>query len=193
VPAQATTAQTVEAATQASATAVLPRSLPHQAQRQTAQAHYSVAAAEGAERTAIANLIAALGIPAATPLGGDASDTRRFAQSEYSGGNQHSSGTSARSLPRWGKWMLQKRLLKVAQRAYRPTIGQCLCVPEHRRAPLGRRADLDRQPGRRKYSVFVQCPYLRWRRASQPRLDRTREGARSQADLAQTRDSVRSK
>ena len=39
-----------------------------QAQRQTAQARYTLAAAEGAERTAYANLIAALGVPAATQI-----------------------------------------------------------------------------------------------------------------------------
>jgi outer membrane protein len=37
-----------------------------QAQRQTAQTRYTLAAAEGAERTALANLITALGVPAAT-------------------------------------------------------------------------------------------------------------------------------
>jgi outer membrane protein len=39
-----------------------------QAQRQTAQARYTLAAAEGAERTAHANLVATLGVPAATEL-----------------------------------------------------------------------------------------------------------------------------
>jgi outer membrane protein len=39
-----------------------------QAQRQTAQSRYTLAAAEGAERSALANLIAALGVPAATPI-----------------------------------------------------------------------------------------------------------------------------
>jgi outer membrane protein len=39
-----------------------------QAQRQTAQARYTLAAAEGADRTARANLIAALGVPAATEI-----------------------------------------------------------------------------------------------------------------------------
>ena len=39
-----------------------------QAQRQTAQARYTLAAAEGAERTSRANLIAALGVPAATEI-----------------------------------------------------------------------------------------------------------------------------
>jgi outer membrane protein len=39
-----------------------------QAQRQTAQARYTLAAAEGAERTARADLIAALGVPAATQI-----------------------------------------------------------------------------------------------------------------------------
>jgi outer membrane protein len=39
-----------------------------QAQRQTAQAHYTLAAAEGTERSAHANLIAALGVPAATQI-----------------------------------------------------------------------------------------------------------------------------
>jgi outer membrane protein len=39
-----------------------------QAQRQTAQARYTLAAAEGAERTARANLIAAIGVPAATEI-----------------------------------------------------------------------------------------------------------------------------
>jgi outer membrane protein TolC len=39
-----------------------------QAQRQTAQARYTLAAAEGAERTARANLISALGVPAATEI-----------------------------------------------------------------------------------------------------------------------------
>jgi outer membrane protein len=39
-----------------------------QSQRQTAQARYTLAAAEGAERTARANLIAALGVPAAAEI-----------------------------------------------------------------------------------------------------------------------------
>jgi outer membrane protein len=39
-----------------------------QAKRQTAQASYSLAAAEGTEKTARANLIAALGVPAATEI-----------------------------------------------------------------------------------------------------------------------------
>jgi outer membrane protein TolC len=39
-----------------------------QAQRQSAQARYTLAAAEGLERTARANLIAALGVPAATEI-----------------------------------------------------------------------------------------------------------------------------
>jgi outer membrane protein len=39
-----------------------------QAQRQTAQARYRLAAAEGTERTARANLVAALGVPAATEI-----------------------------------------------------------------------------------------------------------------------------
>jgi outer membrane protein len=39
-----------------------------QAQRQTAQARYALAAAEGTERTARANLIAALGVPAASEI-----------------------------------------------------------------------------------------------------------------------------
>jgi outer membrane protein len=39
-----------------------------QAQRQTAQARYTLAVAEGTERTARANLIAALGVPAATEI-----------------------------------------------------------------------------------------------------------------------------
>jgi outer membrane protein TolC len=39
-----------------------------QAQRQSAQMHYALAAAEGAERNAYANLIAALGVPAATQI-----------------------------------------------------------------------------------------------------------------------------
>jgi outer membrane protein len=39
-----------------------------QAQRQTAQTRYTLAAAEGVERTARANLIAALGVPAATEI-----------------------------------------------------------------------------------------------------------------------------
>jgi outer membrane protein len=39
-----------------------------QAQRQTAQARYRLAAAEGTERSARANLIAALGVPAATEI-----------------------------------------------------------------------------------------------------------------------------
>jgi outer membrane protein len=39
-----------------------------QAQRQTAQSRYTLAAAEGAERSARANLIAALGVPAATEI-----------------------------------------------------------------------------------------------------------------------------
>ena len=63
------TAQTVEKSTQskrdhglATITALA------QAQRQTAQARYGVAAAQGAERTAMANLVAALGIAVATPI-----------------------------------------------------------------------------------------------------------------------------
>jgi outer membrane protein len=46
-----------------------------QAQRQTAQARYTLAAAEGTEKTARANLIASLGVPAATEIEvGDSSE-----------------------------------------------------------------------------------------------------------------------
>jgi outer membrane protein len=63
------TAQTVEEATSAKRERGLATIVAlTEAQRQTAQARYSVAAAEGAERTALAALVAATGIPAATPL-----------------------------------------------------------------------------------------------------------------------------
>jgi outer membrane protein len=69
----AQTALTTAVTTQDAATAKQTNGLATvvavaQAQRQTAQARYTLAAAEGAERTARANLIASLGVPAATEL-----------------------------------------------------------------------------------------------------------------------------
>ena len=63
------TAQTVEAATSAKREHGLATIVAlSQAQRQTAQARYAIAAAQGGERTALADLVAAIGIPAGTPL-----------------------------------------------------------------------------------------------------------------------------
>jgi outer membrane protein len=64
-----TTAQTVEQATSAKRERGLATVVAvAQTQRQTAQARYAVAAADGAVKTTLADLIAAVGIPAATPL-----------------------------------------------------------------------------------------------------------------------------
>src|SRR5580765_4814025 len=122
-----TTAQTVEAATQAKRDRGLATIVAlTQAQRQTAQAHYSVAAAEGAERTAIANLIAALGIPAATPLEvSDASDTPPPASPNQSIAAAINTAMAHRPdiIAALGKVDSAEASLKGAQRAYRPTIG----------------------------------------------------------------------
>jgi outer membrane protein len=121
------TAQTVEQATSAKRERGLVTIVAlTQAQRQTAQATYSVAAATGAERTALADLIAAIGIPAATAL-----DVIDGAQLPLPASPHQSIAAAVNAalahrpdiIAAMGTVDAAEASVKAAQRAYRPTIG----------------------------------------------------------------------
>jgi outer membrane protein len=121
------TAQTVEEAT----TAKRERGLATvvaltQAQRQTAQARYSVTAAQGAETTALAALVAAVGIPAATPLQVvDGAELPPPASPNQSIAAAVEAALAHRPdiIAALGNVDAAEASLKAAQRAYRPSIG----------------------------------------------------------------------
>jgi outer membrane protein len=97
-----------------------------QAQRQTAQAQYGVAAAQGAERTALADLIAAIGLPAATPLEvTDGTEAPLPASPDQSIGAAVKAGLAHRPdiIAALGTRDAAEASVKAAERAYRPTIG----------------------------------------------------------------------
>jgi outer membrane protein len=190
-----TTAQTVEAATQAKrdrgfATIVALT----QTQRQTAQARYSVAAAEGAERTAMANLIAALGIPAATPLKvSDASDTPPPASPNQSIAAAINAALAHRPdiIAALGKVDAAEASLKAAQRAYRPTIGLSAHVFQNMgaiRSDGGPTSTVNHDGANILFSFSVPL-FDGGERASRASIARAKV-RESQADLAQTRDGV---
>jgi outer membrane protein len=121
------TAQTVEAATSAKRERGLATIVAlTQAQRQTAQARYSLAAAQGAATTALADLVAAIGIPAATPL--EVVDGTDLPLPDSP--TQSIAATLNAALARrpdiiaaLGNVDAAQASLKAAQRAYRPSIG----------------------------------------------------------------------
>jgi outer membrane protein len=121
------TAQTVEAATSAKREHGLATIVAlTQAQRQSAQARYSVAAAEGADRTALATLIAAVGIPAATPL--EVIDGAGLPLPTLPHESITATVTAALAhrpdiIAALGSVDAAEASLKAAQRAYRPSIG----------------------------------------------------------------------
>jgi outer membrane protein len=121
------TAHTVEGATSAKRERGLATIVAlTQAQRQTAQARYSVAAAEGAERTALAELVAAIGIPAATPLDVvDGGDLPLPASPHQSIAAAVNAALAHRPdiIAALGQVDAAEASLKAAQRAYRPSIG----------------------------------------------------------------------
>jgi outer membrane protein len=121
------TAQTVEAATAAKRERGLATIVSlTQAQRQTAQARYAVAAAEGGERTALADLVAAIGIPAATPLDVvDGADLPLPPSPQQSIADAVNAALAHRPdiVAALGSVDAAEASLKAAQRAYRPSIG----------------------------------------------------------------------
>ncbi len=121
------TAHTVEAATSAKRERGLATIVAlTQAQRQSAQARYSVAAAEGGERTALANLVAAVGIPAATPLEvADGADLPLPPSPDQSVAAAVNEALAHRPdlIAALGKTDAAEASLKAAERAYRPSIG----------------------------------------------------------------------
>lgn len=121
------TAQTVETATSAKRERGLATVVAlNQAQRQSAQARYAVAAAEGAARTALADLIAAVGIPAATPL-----EVVDGSPLTLPGTPQESIAATVNAalahrpdiIAALGSVDAAQASLKAAERAYRPSIG----------------------------------------------------------------------
>jgi outer membrane protein len=189
------TAQTVEAATQAKHDRGLATIVAlAQAQRQSAQARYSVAAAEGAERTTMANLIAALGIPAATPLeASDASDTPPPASPNQSIAAAINAALAHRPdiVAALGKMDAAEASLKVAERAYRPTIGLSAHVFQNigaTRSDGGSTSTVDHDGGNILFS-FSMPLFDGGERASRISIARA-QVRESQADLAQARDSV---
>ena len=121
------TAQTVEAATSAKRERGLVTIVAlTQAQRQTAQARYSLAAAQGAERIGLADLIAAIGIPASTPLEvADGADLPLPASPQQSIAAAIKAALAHRPdiIAALGNVDAAEASLKAAQRAYRPSIG----------------------------------------------------------------------
>jgi outer membrane protein len=121
------TAQTVEAATSAKRERGLATIVAlTQAQRQSAQARYSVAAAEGADRTALASLVAAIGIPAGTPL--EVVDGADLPLPTIPHESITATVTAALAhrpdiIAALGTVDAAEASLKAAQRAYRPSIG----------------------------------------------------------------------
>src|SRR6202051_4206518 len=96
-----------------------------QAQRQTAQARYTLAAAEGAERTARANLIAALGVPAATEI--DVVDSAELPLPPAPADSVSRAGDQALAhrpdvIAALGKVDAAEAALKGERRSYYPTI-----------------------------------------------------------------------
>jgi outer membrane protein len=190
-----TTAQTVEAATQAKRDRGLATVVAlAQAQRQTAQTRYSVAAAEGDERTAMANLIAALGIPAITPLEvSDASGTPPPASPDRSIAAAIDAALAHRPdiIAALGKLDVAEASLKAAQRAYRPTIGLSAHVFQNIGASSsdgGPTSTVDHDGG----NIFLSFSLPLFdggERASRVSIERAKLHE-SQANLVQTRDSV---
>jgi outer membrane protein len=121
------TAQTVEAATSAKREHGLATIVAlTQAQRQTAQARYAVAAAEGSERTALADLVAAIGIPAGTPLAVvDGADLPLPPSPQQSIAAAVDAALAHRPdiVAALGSVDAAHASLKAAERAYRPSIG----------------------------------------------------------------------
>jgi outer membrane protein len=121
------TAQTVESATSAKRDRGLVTIVAlTQAQRQSAQARYAVAAAEGGARTALADLIAAIGISAATPLEVvDGADLPLPASPQQSISAAVNAALAHRPdiIAALGTVDAAEASLKAAQRAYRPSIG----------------------------------------------------------------------
>ena len=189
------TAQTIEAGTQAKRDRGLATIVAlTQAQRQTAQARYSLAAAEGAEHTAMANLIAAIGIPAATPLEvSDASQTPPPASPNQTIAAAINAALAHRPdlIAALGKVDAAEASLKAAQRAYRPTIGVSAQVFQNIGALSsdGGPTSTVNQYGASILFSFSIPLFDGGERAS--RISSARAKVReSQADLAQTRDSV---
>jgi len=189
------TAQTVETATQAKRDRGLATIVAlTQAQRQTAQARYSVAAAEGDARTGIANLIAALGIPAATPLEvSDASDTPPPASPNQSIAAAINAALTKRPdiIAALGKVDAAEASLKAAQRAYRPTIGVSAHVFQNigsLRSDGGPTSTVNHAGGNILFSFSIPL-FDGGQRASQISIARAKVRG-SQADLAQIRDSA---
>ena len=116
---------TQEAATAKQANGLATLVAVAQAQRQTAQARYSLAAAEGVQRTTQANLIAAIGIPAATDI--DVIDSAEMplpAKPADSISNVITQALTHRPdiMAALGKVDSAEAMLKGARRAYYPTV-----------------------------------------------------------------------
>jgi outer membrane protein len=189
------TAQTVERATQAKRDRGLATIVAlTQAQRQTAQARYSVAAAEGSERTAMADLIAALGIPAATPLQvNDASEIPLPASPASNIAAAINAALAHRPdiIAALGKVDAAQASLKAAQRAYRPTIGLSAHVYQNigaTRSDGGSTSTVDHDGGNILFSFSIPI-FDGGERTN--RISIAQATVReSQAGLAQTRDGV---
>jgi outer membrane protein len=189
------TAQTVEAATQAKRDRGLATIVAvTQAQRQSAQARYSVAAADGGERTAMANLIAALGIPAATPLQvSDASDAPPPASPDQNIAAAIKAALAHRPdiIEALGRVDAAEASLKGAQRAYRPTIELGAQVYQNiaaTRSDGGSTSTVNHDGGNVLFSFSVPL-FDEGERASRISIARAKV-RESEADLALTRDGV---
>jgi len=188
-------AQTVEDATSAKREHGLATVVAlTQAQRQTAQARYAVTAAEGAERNALAVLIAALGIPAATPLEVvDETTLPLPAAPDQSVTAAVKAALANRPdiIAAIGQVDSAEASLKAAERAYRPSIGFSASVFQNYGALTsdgGPTSTVDRT-GETAMLSFSLPIYDGGERADHISMARAKLGV-LQARLALTRDGV---
>lgn len=190
-----TTAQTVEQAASAKRERGLATIVAvAQAQRQTAQARYSVAEAEGAVRTTLADLVAAVGIPAATPLevvDGGALPLPDSPTQSIAAAVNAALAHRPDIIAALGQVDAADASLEAAQRAYRPSIGLSAHAFQNIGALSsdgGPTSSIDRAGGNILFS-FSMPLYDGGERADKITIARARL-RQSQADLALTRDGV---
>lgn len=165
-----------------------------QAQRQTAQARYTLTAAEGVATTALANLVATLGIPAGTPL--EVADSAEIALPTSPVENVQAAIKQAMAhrpdvIAALGQVDAAEAALKGSQRAYYPVVS----VAAHAFQNMGAvssdgkpYSSIDRPGANIMLSISVPI-YDGGMRSSQVSVARANVRA-AQEKLEQTRDSA---
>jgi outer membrane protein len=190
-----TTAQTVQDATTAQRRNGLATVVSvAQAERQTAQAHYSLVAAEGAEKDAVANLVSTLGIPAGTDL--DVADSSELPMPATPDESLQASIKQALAhrpdvIAALGQIDSAEASLKGAQRAYYPTVSVAARLYQNMGAISsdGRPYSSVNKPGNSVLLSFSVPIYDGKMRSSQISVARA-QLREAEAKLEETRDSA---